>query len=92
MGRSRQVIQVTHPIASFIGRAARELPVHVVVYLDQATGPAAVQGREVRVSLTMPELADVVGAIPASMIEDPADFRAIVRAMGVLHREGKAAI
>ena len=89
-GRKAQAVLISRLVSVFAPRGSAEDPAKVIAYFKDVSGPAALTGRETRLAITLPELADLVGAIPASLIEDPGDFRALLQTMNVLHREGHA--
>lgn len=89
-GRRKAVIHVSRLGEVFAGRALSEHPFAITAIFGEAAGLAAVDGHEIAVRLPLAEVADLLGAIPASLVEDPEDFRHLIRTMDMLRRSGKA--
>lgn len=85
-GRRKTDVQVAGMIRAFAGRADGGRPVRVLAVFDQLSGPAGLEGREAVVNLPLPVLADILGAIPASQVEDENDFAHLVQVIRLLHR------
>lgn len=64
----------------------RDEPYRYQLTFEKAHGLAAVAGREAIVTMTGPELASAIGAIPVVSIEDPEDMKALARTMDLLRR------
>jgi hypothetical protein len=62
-------------------------PWRILLRFTEAGGLASVAGREVLATLTLPEMARILGAVPASVLEDPDDYNALLRVKKLLERQ-----
>lgn len=89
-GRAKAEITVDGLRYVRASRGATDAHWAIVARFAEARGLAAVTGRGAIARLSLCEVARFLGAVPASVVEDPEDMKHLVRAMEMLERNGKA--